>query len=168
MKPLILILLASSSLILSGCVSQQKPIEVPVDFVKTIDSTSIMKSLNAIDEADSIDVKFKSGQSELSEKSITYLESFIEAYQPEMVAVMGTGGAEKYHALGQARSTTLVRFFYERGVDSIMLNYRPKSKGRRGVVWALTSDMIAEVRLNAPSLIIHGTIDNRALTLSAP
>ena len=149
---------------LSGCMTQAKPIEVPKDFVKQIDSTQIMAELNELVETDGFDVRFASGQKTLSPKAIRYIETFIEAYEPQMVAVMGTAGAEKYRELGEIRTHTLVLAFYERGIDSIMLEYRANSKGKRGVFWALPNALSAKVRTEAPSMVISGQVTNTMAT----
>ena len=162
-KALLMSLLAMT--LVAGCATKEKVVEevveeapaVPEGFVKEIDSSSVVESINSLNIEDAIVVSFKRNSSELTEKQINSLEAKLAALEqePQLIAVQGAAGPIKYKELGLARQLEVIEYLQGKGIQTMMVDYDENRKGGRANLWVLNGELVQNARTNAASLIIY-------------
>ena len=152
---------AVSAVLLTGCNMMDKVIDTeniettPADFVIEQNSTDVVFELNNMLVYDH-QVIFKRKQFNIPESEKARLLEWLESASPAMIAVRGTGGAERHRELGYKRATTIVEYLRSQGtgVDSVLLDYDATLLGGQALITVIPDSLAQEVKANAPILII--------------
>lgn len=148
---------AIAAVLLSACsVAGKKQIEtVPADFIIEQDSSAVNDELNELHDYDH-QVIFKRKQFLLTESEKSRLLDWLQATQPAMVGVRGTGGAQRYRELGYNRARQIISFLRSQrsGVDMVVLDYDAALPGSQGLLTVIPDPLAEKIKISAPILII--------------
>ena len=150
-----LLILAVVSQLLTGCSLVSSFINSADDYIVEQNVTSVWTQLNAIDSPDYF-VWYQGGSQQLATQEKANLLNWLDAQQPEMICVRGTGGSEKFRTLAENRALGVIRYLQSRkvGVDIVKLDYDPSIRGGRVLINALSPKLVKEINSTAPILVI--------------
>ena len=149
-------------LTLSGCSFfnfNKEPEIVPEDFIVKQDTTFVLGEINQIQSTSEHIIRFRRGKSEISEKEQQKLFQWIQDNLPTMIAIRGTGGAEKYKDLGDQRGLSVVNLLQQSqvNVEILLLDYDAQLSGGRAIIQVVPPALAYTVRQQAPILIIKSS-----------
>ena len=143
----------------SGCSLinfNEEPEIIPENFIVKQNTNQVRNELEEFQALSEHVVRFKSGKSEFSQREQRKLIEWIEDNQPSMIAVRGTGGAEKYKDLGDLRGLSVVNYLQSSNanIEILLLDYKAELSGGRAIVQTVPARLALVVRQQAPILII--------------
>ena len=103
------------AVILSGCsVMNKTGIQTaPADFIIEQDTTDVVFEIGKLYNYDH-QVIFKRNQYSLAESEKARLLDWLQATQPSMIGVRGTGGAQRHRDLGYKRASEIIGYLQSR------------------------------------------------------
>ena len=151
----LIILMLSGMFLLAGCASLPDLQPKPEDYIFEQDISSVWDKLNSAPDHDYF-VWYQGGTQALTSDEKVKLMDWIEAQQPEMICLRGTGGSEEFRALGENRVTGVIEFLQTQkvGIEIVKLDYDPSIRGGRVLVTNISSPLIEEIKSTAPILVI--------------
>ena len=155
-----LVIFCLLSVLLSSCAFfNNKADIVPEDFIVKQDTAFVLNELEEIEATGEHVVRFKRGKAEISDKEQQKLFQWIEDDIPTMIAVRGTGGAEKYKELGNQRSLAVINLLQstQANIEIILLDYKSDLPGGRAIIQSVPANLALAVRQQAPILIIKSS-----------
>lgn len=149
------IIAVTAIILLSGCSVFTAVNRVPQDFIVEQDITSVWNRLNAIKTHDYY-VWYQGGTDKLTQEEQLKLQGWIDAEQPAMISLRGTGGAEHYRTLAEQRVFGVISYIQAQnaGIEMIKLEYDPSIRGGRVLITKIPAALAAEIRSSAPILVI--------------
>lgn len=145
------------AVILSGCsVMNKTGIQTaPADFIIEQDTTDVVFEIGKLYNYDH-QVIFKRNQYSLAESEKARLLDWLQATQPSMIGVRGTGGAQRHRDLGYKRASEIIGYLQSRqaGVDAVLLDYDATLLGGQGLLTVIPAALAEKIKAKAPILII--------------
>ena len=149
------IILMAGIFLLGGCNAFSGVKHVPADFIVEQNITTVLNKLNTSMTHDYF-VWYQGGTEKLAKEEQLKLLSWIDAEQPVMICLRGTGGAEKYRGLAENRAFGVISYLQAQkiGIDIVKLDYDPSIRGGRVLINKITPELAEEIKSTAPILVI--------------
>jgi hypothetical protein len=127
----------------------------PANFVVQIDNDSIERKVALLTarEPDK-EIRFDWGIETLNDSALASLSNWIDDTRPDMVAIAGTSGADRYRELAERRQLEVARILKQSGIAAVLVPFDPDQPGRRTMIWSLDKGEIALAKVSLLPIMV--------------